>query len=100
MAQFVTGAPIETDTPQITVDVAPGAALPTGRHQFQLVVGDDSGNQSQPDLVEVIVLDQEAPTAILDAPRTVPFGQSFELSAARSADVGGRIVRYIWTRLS
>ena len=99
MAQFVTGSPIETDSPQITVDVTP-EALSAGRHQFQLVVLDDSGNRSQPDLVEVIVLDDQAPTAILDAPRSVPFGQSFQLSGARSVDIGGRIVQFIWTRLS
>jgi hypothetical protein len=100
MARFVTGSPIETDTPEITVDIDGTAPLTTGRHQFQVVVTDDSGNSSQPDVVEVIVLDDQAPTAILDAPRSVPFGQSFELSARRSVDVGGRIVRFVWTRLS
>ena len=96
MPEFATNVPIETAEPRIEVT----NALKPGRHRFRLVVVDDSGNESQPDLVDIIVLDRGAPTAVLDAPREVPFGQRFNLSGERSTDAGGgAIVRYIWTLL-
>jgi hypothetical protein len=51
-------------------------------------------------VVEVIVADQDAPTAVLNVPSIVGFGRSFNMSGERSFDVGGgRIVRYAWTYL-
>ena len=99
MAQFVTNQTIETPEPEIEVTVNPQAPLPVGRHRFQLVVIDDSGNVSEPDVVEVIVKDTSKPTAVLQAPREVNFGQSFQFTGRQSFDVGGRIVRYRWTLL-
>ena len=100
MPEFKPGRPVETDTPEVEVTVAPNAPLSPGRHRFQLVVMDDSGNQSEPSTAEVIVLDTQKPTAVLDAPRQVDLGRSFQLSGRRSSDVApGKIVRYIWTRL-
>jgi hypothetical protein len=99
MPQFVTNQPIETTEPEVEVTVNPQAPLPVGRHRFQLVVVDDSGNVSEPDVVEVIVKDTSRPTAVLQAPREVNFGQSFPLSGRQSSDIGGRIVRYRWTLL-
>ena len=55
MAQFVTGQTLETAESEIEVTVNPQNPLPVGRHRFQLVVVDDSGNVSAPDVVEVIV---------------------------------------------
>jgi hypothetical protein len=55
MAQFVTNQPIVTAEPDIEVTVNPQTPLPVGRNRFQLVVVDDSGNISEPDVVEVIV---------------------------------------------
>lgn len=49
MARFVIGQPVTTDTPQVLVD----AGLKAGRHRFQLVVVDGSGNASKP--AEVVV---------------------------------------------
>ncbi len=98
MATFQPGTRIETDQPSIEVTVAPESPLPTGRHRFQLVVVDDSGNVSDPDEVVVIVKDTQRPTAVLDAPAQAEFGQSFLLSGKRSSDVPpGRVVKYIWT---
>jgi hypothetical protein len=98
MAEFTPGVAIETAEPLIEVTVSRTNPLRIGRHRFRLVVVDDSGNQSLPDEVDVIVADQENPTAVLQAPRQVGFGQSFELSGAQSSDVGGgQIVRFIWT---
>jgi len=99
MPEFRAGQPVVTDTPEVEVTVAPNAPLPAGRHRFQLVVADDSGNSSDPSVVEVIVRDTQKPTAVLDAPREVELGRSFQLSGRRSSDIGGRIVRYTWTRL-
>ena len=99
MAEFRAGQPVVTDTPEVEVTVAANAPLPAGRHRFQLVVQDDSGNSSDPSVTEVIVRDTQKPTAVLDAPREVELGRSFQLSGRRSSDIGGRIVRYTWTRL-
>lgn len=49
--------PVETTDPTLTVENTP--ATPVGRHRFRLEVVDDSGNRSQPDEVEVFVLEQE-----------------------------------------
>ena len=61
MAQFVIGTPIETADPTIQVD----NPLPAGKHRFQLIVVEDQGNRSAPSIFEVIVKDQNNPTAIL-----------------------------------
>jgi hypothetical protein len=100
MAQFVINQPVTTDTSSVEVTVSPDRPIAVGRQRFQLVVADDSGNASKPDVVEVIVADQDAPTAVLTVPRVVGFGHSFTMSAERSFDTGGgKIVRYTWTYL-
>jgi hypothetical protein len=99
MAQFVTNQTIESSEPEIEVTVNRQAPLAVGRHRFQLVVVDDSGNVSEPDIIEVIVKDLTKPTAVLQAPREVDFGQSFQLSGKQSFDIGGKIVKYRWTLL-
>jgi hypothetical protein len=101
MANFVTGVPIATSDPRIEVTVTPASPLPAGRHRFQLVVTDDAGNESEPAFVEIVVIDDKKPTAVLDAPATVPLGASFSLSGARSSDVApGKITQYRWVRMS
>lgn len=100
MANFVVGTPVETteSTVEVTVDV--NNPLPVGRHKLQLIVVDQEGNQSLPDVVEVIVKDTENPTAVLKAPPQVEFGRSFILDGRESTDVPpGKVVKYIWTRL-
>ena len=99
MAEFRVGQAVVTDNPEVEVTVEPNAPLSPGRHRFQLVVTDDSGNASDASVAEVIVRDTQKPTAVLDAPREVELGRSFQLSGRRSSDVGGRIIRYTWTRL-
>jgi hypothetical protein len=100
MANFVINQDIATETPTIEVTVSANSPMPIGRQRFRLVVTDDSGNASAPDEVEVIIADQDAPTAVLGAPRIAGFGRSFELDGSRSFDAGGgRIVRYTWTYL-
>ena len=101
MATFIPGQTIRTQDPTVEVTVTRNSPLPVGRHRFQLVVIDDSGNQSTPAIAEVIVIDNDLPTAVLDAPQTVSFGSSFTLSGTRSADLPpGRITAYEWVRLS
>jgi hypothetical protein len=99
MAEFIINKEVVTDVPTVEVTVSVAKPLPIGRQRFRLVVTDDSGNISKPDEVEVIVADQAAPTAVLVVPRTVAFGQPFNMSGERSIDVGGKIVRYAWTYL-
>ncbi|MBP7777848.1 MAG: PxKF domain-containing protein [Acidobacteria bacterium] len=90
-------APIRTDQPAFTFLVNPAAPLVPGRHTVSLRVTDDSGNWSQPALAEFIVADTVAPTAVIDVPPVVAFGTDVPVSGARSSDVGGQIVRYLWT---
>lgn len=83
---------------QLTIQIDPAAPLRTGTYQFQLVVTDDSGNNSQPATVNVVIIDDQAPTAILDAPERVGFGKEFALSGKRSIDAGGgSITKFVWT---
>ncbi|MCA1568394.1 MAG: hypothetical protein LC803_22650 [Acidobacteria bacterium] len=100
MAKFVIGTPIETRESGVEVTVDPQSPLPIGRHRFQLVVGDDSGNLSLPDTVEIIVRDTTNPTAVIRAPAQVESGKSFTLDGRASSDVPpGRVVKFIWTML-
>jgi hypothetical protein len=99
MPRFEINVPIETDQPNVVVEVDRTAPLLTGRHSFQLVVTDDSGNESEPTSIIVIVADRERPTAVLDGPDVVNFGASFELSGRRSFDIGGTIKVYRFTYL-
>lgn len=101
MATFVPGQELQTTESTVEVTVTPTAPLPPGRHRFQLVVVDDSGNQSEPATVDIVVIDDKKPTAVIDAPATVPFGSSFNLSGARSFDLPpGKITTYRWVRLT
>jgi len=100
MPKFVIGTPIETREPTVEVTVDTQTLLPVGRHRFQLVVADDSGNQSLPDTVEIIVRDTTNPTAVVRAPTQVESGKSFNLDGRASSDVApGRVVKFIWTML-
>lgn len=100
MATFVVGTPVESAEPSVEFTVDPAAPLASGRHRVQLVVVDDSGNQSLPDTVEFIVRDTTNPTAVLDLPRQVELGTSFILDGRRSSDVPpGRVVRWNFTLL-
>ncbi len=92
--------PLVTDVNSLLVPQPAGNFLAVGRHVFRLAVGDDAGNQSQPVERAVIVMDTAAPTAVLEAPRQVMQVQPFQLSGARSSDVGGRVRQYQWTRIS
>jgi hypothetical protein len=98
MPVFALNQPIDTDQPTVEVSIDPSNVLAVGVHTFQLIVTDDSGNRSQPALVEIVVRDTQAPTAVIDAPRQVEFGNAFELSGVRSTDPSpGRVVRFSWT---
>lgn len=100
MAEFIPNTDISTDTPTIEVTLSPTKPLAVGRHTFQLIVADDSGNLSKPDQIVIIVADTEAPTAVLSAPRTASFGKSFNLDGSKSFDAGGgKVVKYVWTYL-
>ena len=98
MANFELNTPIETSTPSIEVTIDPKNPLPTGVHRFQLVVEDDSGNQSAASFVDLIVRDTIRPTAVLDSVGPIEYGNSFNLVGNRSSDVApGQVVKYTWT---
>jgi len=100
MAEFIVNEDVKTDTPKVEVTITATNALRPGRHRFRLIVLDDAGNSSVPDELDVIVADQDAPTAVLGAPTTVATGRSFELNGERSFDSGGgQITTYLWTYL-
>ena len=78
----------------ITVDTQ--NPLRVGAYEFQLVVTDDSGNNSNPATVRIIIADDEAPTAVIDAPDRVSFAKDFALSGKCSLDVGGKLSKFVW----
>lgn len=101
MPVFTIGTPIPTDTPTITVEFDPTHALLPGAHTFQLIVEDNDGLRSAAATIDVIVRDEQRPTAVITAPTQVPFGQPFDLNGERSSDpFPGKVVRYIWTLMS
>lgn len=51
MAKFTPGEPIATDISRIVVETE----LPPGRYRFQLVVVDEQGQESLPDIQTVVV---------------------------------------------
>ena len=51
MAKFAINRPLTTTEPKVVVD----AGLPEGRHRFSLVVVNEAGAQSPPDVVVVTV---------------------------------------------
>jgi hypothetical protein len=106
MATFKLNAPVVQKNPTVTVDVAATAPFPLGAQRFQLVVVDDSGNESVPTFLDVVIKDLDKPTAVLDLVNVdgtridpvVDFGKSFTLSAARSTDLPpGKVVEYRFT---
>jgi hypothetical protein len=101
----ITANPIKTPDATLTVQM-PREKLAVGSHTFQLQVVDDSGNVSVPAQVMLIVVDTQAPTAVLVATdengRALPdnrisFGSNFILNGSRSVDIGGKITTYVWT---
>ncbi len=100
MAEFIINADVVTKESKIEVTVNREKPLPLGRHTFRLIVVDDAGNKSIPDDIQVIIADQENPTAVLVGPKVTAFGASFPLDGSRSFDVGGgSVVQYVWTYL-
>lgn len=100
MAEFVINTDVVTNGPTVEVTLSPDKPLAVGRHRFRLIVVDDSGNRSIADEAQLIVADQQNPTAVLSAPTVVAFGTSIPLDGSRSFDVGGgKVVQYVWTYL-
>jgi len=97
---------IETTDATLTITM-PNDKLKVGSHTFQLEVKDDSGNVSAPAKVMLVVLDTQAPTAVLTVNdeegrplenNTIGYGRPFLLNGKKSVDVGGgRIVSYTWS---
>jgi hypothetical protein len=99
MAVFQVGQSVTTQTATVTVDVTAAAPIPVGVHNFQLVVVDDAGNQSDPVAKPVTIFVK--PTAVLSVPAEALQGQSFTLDGSKSSQVPpGKIVKFIWTMTS
>jgi hypothetical protein len=81
----------------LSISVDSENPLQTGSYEFQLVVTDDSGNNSKPTTVKIVIADDQAPTAVIDAPSRVGFAKDFALSGGRSIDVGGELTKFVWT---
>lgn len=99
MPKLEVNVPVESAQPTIVVELDPQKPLPRGRHRFQLEVVDDSGNLSEPDVMEVIVADRTRPTAVLNGPSIVDIGKPFEITGVKSFDIGGVIKTYRFTYL-
>jgi len=107
LENFIQQRQIKTDDPLLNVKVSSQNPLPIGTHTLELIVVDDSGNESKPAQVKVVVKDTTAPTAVLtivDAAgrtltnNTLEFGASFGLIAKGSVDLPpGKITRYFWS---
>lgn len=99
IGELTPNEPFKTEDPILEL-VMDSARLPIGPHTFRLVVVDENGNRSQPVTAQVIILDREAPTAVLDVlpGPEVEFGAPFTLSGERSSGIreGERVV-YEWT---
>lgn len=96
MAEFRLNQPITTQDAKVEVSVTREQPLAVGKHRFRLIVVDQAGNESVPDEIEVVVLDNERPTAILEGPKTINFGQAFVLNGDKSSDPNGPITQYRW----
>jgi hypothetical protein len=99
-SQLQVNQPIEGAAPDATlvINIDPNKPLPVGTYLFQLEVVDDSGNRSKAVQAKLVILDDQAPTAVISAPPSVPFGKAFTLSGQQSQDTGGgKISKFIWT---
>ncbi len=104
LEELLASGSAKTPDPQLDIQM-PDQKLAVGQHRFSLTVTDDSGNQSTPAIISVIVQDTQAPTAVLDLRNAqgaqvingrIEFGSGFILDGSRSTDIGGSIESYTW----
>ena len=108
--RFNGGNPLITHTATVRLDAVDLRRLASGRHRFQLVVEDDAGNRSAPDVLDVFVTIDTPPTARLEivdgsglriTGATLSPGQGLGLTGQGSFDrPPGRIRYYRFKRLS
>lgn len=101
--------PQTTSDTRLSIQVSNDNPLPIGSNTFELKVVDDSGNESVPAQVIVIVRDTARPTAVLRATdaegrplqgNVLEFGADFILNAKGSLDAPpGKISKYVWSLL-
>jgi len=98
MPEFVPNQPITDETGIVEVTFGNTVkSLPPGTHTFQLVVVDDMGVSSDPVQAQIVI--QGKPVAVLGAPEKVAVGQTFKLDARKSNSPGGKVVKFIFTRI-
>ncbi len=113
MAQFTPGTDttVKANEPSLEVAASRQAPLKPGKNVFQLIVEDDTGNQSEPATITIIVRDNVRPTAVIDFVEAtggtnpnptmeVAFGTKFALSGKRSSDVDGEVTSFTWQLLT
>jgi hypothetical protein len=101
--KLVVNDPIVGTAPDaaLIIVIDPASPMKIGTYTFQLECEDQDGNRSKAALAKVVIADTLAPTAIISAPRSVPFGEDFILSGAESSDIGGgQIARFVWTLIN
>jgi hypothetical protein len=98
-SDLIVNQPITAAAPDSLLSITSDSenTLRTGSYEFQLVVTDDSGNNSNPATVKIVIADDQAPTAVIDAPERVGFAKDFALSGKRSIDIGGELTKFEWT---
>ena len=94
------GLPRDTNVSNYTVPADPARGMRPGVHRFQLIVTDDAGNASAPVVANVTVVDDLAPTAVLDVPAEIGVGTNLVLDGKRSWDLNGQVVRWEWRHVS
>jgi hypothetical protein len=112
MAKFVVGQDTEVKSDEKTLEIVmdPANPLKIGKHVFQLIVLDDSGNASERANVTIVVVDRERPTAVIEVINArneristptveIPFREQFVLTGDKSTDIGGTVRSYVWTLL-
>ena len=100
LQQVQANTPIQTQDAKLQINLTPQQSLPPGKYTFELVVTDDSGNQSMPVQAQVTVRDTTRPVAVLTTPQFVDVGKAIVLDASKSSDIGGKIDKYTWRLLA
>jgi hypothetical protein len=96
-SDLIVNQEVSAAAPDSLLNITIDSPLQTGSYEFQLVVTDNSGNNSHPATVKITIADDQAPTAVIDAPSRVGFAKDFALSGKRSIDIGGELTKFTWT---
>lgn len=97
--EFPLNQPRQTDLPTFELAQYAGNPLRPGSHRFQLQVTDTAGNVSSPATVEIVIIDNIPPVAVLGALPGISHGAPLVLHGEHSADIPGRVVQWRFSRI-